>query len=86
MGTFCRKEPGLHSHWHYFLIPHQLFIIEGMSKYIYEKLKQVPHTTTYKKEDTPRDLHFSWNRRILDFLIIVDEGWQLYQNRSQLGI
>ncbi|NOZ03617.1 MAG: alkaline phosphatase family protein [FCB group bacterium] len=44
-------------------------------KKVYEKLKQVPHLTIYRKNEIPERLHYKHNYRIKDFLLIADEGW-----------
>ena len=57
---------------------------------VYQTLVNASKTmnfTVYKKEDIPREFHYSNHRRILPIFIMADEGWDIYPqfNKSWLN-
>ena len=41
---------------------------------LYEELKDIPHTQTWKKSEIPARFHFN-NDNTGDYLLLADEGW-----------
>ena len=41
------------------------------------------HGRVWQREDVPADLHFSDGPRVGDLIIVMDEGWRVYLDRSQ---
>lgn len=53
----------------------QIFPKPGKLDAIYSKLKDLPHTTCWKKEDIPARLHYSKGRRIAPIVCSSEVGW-----------
>lgn len=53
----------------------QIFPKPGKLDPILSKLKQLPHTTCWKKEDVPPRLHYSRGRRIAPIVCSSEVGW-----------
>ena len=53
----------------------QIFPKAGKLDSIYAKLKDLPHTTCWKKEDVPARLHYSKGRRIAPIVCSSEIGW-----------
>lgn len=44
---------------------------------IYERLKNVPHLSVYRKHELPERFHFSKSPRVAPVIAIADEGWEI---------
>ena len=53
----------------------QIFPKTGKADEIYNKIKDLPHTTCWKKENIPVRLHYSEGRRIAPIICSSEEGW-----------
>nr|XP_056712902.1 ectonucleotide pyrophosphatase/phosphodiesterase family member 5 [Euleptes europaea] len=57
--------------------------VEGKLDDVYNSLvKAHPHMTVYKKEEIPSRLHYRHSSRIQPILAVADEGWEIFQNKS----
>jgi ectonucleotide pyrophosphatase/phosphodiesterase family protein 5 len=48
------------------------------------KASQTMPFTIYKRQEIPEHYHYSRNRRILPLFLVADEGWDVFQNVSQV--
>ncbi len=53
---------------------------------ILERLKRIPHSETYKKEDIPNEYHYKHNPRIGDLILILDPGYELHRHSFRMII
>jgi predicted AlkP superfamily pyrophosphatase or phosphodiesterase len=53
----------------------QIFPKKGNTDAIYDKIKNLPHTTCWKKEEIPTRLHYNEGRRIAPIVCSSEEGW-----------
>jgi predicted AlkP superfamily pyrophosphatase or phosphodiesterase len=53
----------------------QIFPKKGKTDAIYDKIKNLPHTTCWKKEEIPARLHYNEGRRIAPIVCSSEEGW-----------
>jgi len=53
----------------------QIFPKKGKTDAIYGKIKSLPHTTCWKKEDIPARLHYNEGRRVAPIVCSSEEGW-----------
>jgi predicted AlkP superfamily pyrophosphatase or phosphodiesterase len=53
----------------------QIFPNEGKTDEIYSKIKNLEHTTCWKKAEIPARLHYSESPRIAPIVCSSDEGW-----------
>ena len=53
----------------------QIFPKKGRTDAIYDKIKDLAHTTCWKKEDIPDRLHYNEGRRIAPMVCSSEEGW-----------
>lgn len=53
----------------------QIFPKPGRLDAIYSKLRNLPHTTCWKKADIPERLHYNKGRRIAPIVCLSQEGW-----------
>ena len=49
---------------------------------LFTKFQRVPHITVWKREDIPHKYFYTYNRRILDMLIVADNSWQICANKD----
>lgn len=59
----------------------QIFPKPGKLDVIYSKLKNLPHTTCWKKEDVPARLHYSKGRRVAPIVCSSEIGWMTTNRR-----
>ena len=52
------------------------------SEELYKALQTVEHTTVYRKEEIPKEYHYSNNRRIMDLLLVADIGYTVGINST----
>jgi hypothetical protein len=57
-------------------------VLEGHEDDVYKKLQQVEHLTVYKKEDIPKEFHYSNSRRITPIVVTAALGFHICQNAS----
>ena len=53
----------------------QIFPKKGKTDAIYNKIKNLAHTTCWKKEDIPERLHYNEGRRIAPIVCSSEKGW-----------
>ncbi|XP_064629009.1 ectonucleotide pyrophosphatase/phosphodiesterase family member 5-like isoform X1 [Lineus longissimus] len=49
----------------------------GHEDEVYKGFKKFHHLTVYKKDEIPKNYHYSKNERILPIVVVADEGWIL---------
>ena len=52
-----------------------LILFIGKEDDVYRALQKLPHSQVFRKEDIPRELFFTYNRRIAPILIMMEEGY-----------
>jgi alkaline phosphatase D len=63
-----------------------IFLFDAKNEYydsVYTALKNIPHVSTWKREDVPARMHFSNNVRIKDFVILADSSWSIWPSREK---
>jgi predicted AlkP superfamily pyrophosphatase or phosphodiesterase len=55
---------------------------EGREDEVYERLRQVPHLTTWRREEVPERLRFRRHERITPLVAMADEGWSITSRRT----
>lgn len=71
LNSSCYHHYGHSPIWNILPVP-------GQEKYVYDSLlegSKTFHYTLYKKEDIPDKYHYKHNRRVLNYLIEADEGY-----------
>ncbi|MFN0279711.1 MAG: ectonucleotide pyrophosphatase/phosphodiesterase [Pyrinomonadaceae bacterium] len=53
----------------------QIFPLKGKTDAIFDKIKNLAHTTCWKKENIPARLHYNEGRRIAPVVCSSEEGW-----------
>lgn len=53
----------------------QIFPKSGKTDEIYSKIKNLPHTTCWKKEDIPDRLNYKQGKRVAPIICSSEEGW-----------
>ncbi|XP_064629010.1 ectonucleotide pyrophosphatase/phosphodiesterase family member 5-like isoform X2 [Lineus longissimus] len=53
------------------------FVDFGHEDEVYKGFKKFHHLTVYKKDEIPKNYHYSKNERILPIVVVADEGWIL---------
>ena len=48
----------------------------GKENAVFKALKKVPNANVYWKEDIPRNYYYTYNERILQLVLIMDEGYE----------
>ena len=46
-----------------------------MDNQVYEALQKVPHSKVFRKEDIPRHFFYTYNQRIMPYILMMDEGY-----------
>ena len=54
----------------------------GFKDEIYQKLKKIPHTHTYYKENIPSRWHYQNNRRIPEIFSLAEEGFYISPDKN----
>ena len=55
----------------------QIFPKPGKENYVMDRLKNIQHSTCWRKKDIPARLHYNEGRRIAPIICSSDEGWYM---------